>query len=243
MMHRGWFNIINAPGGRPKITRELLRRVFDYAKPYHRHILGMLLIILVSSGLSLISPLILRDLIDRTLPQKDMRRLIFLSVALLLIPAFNGGLNIVQRRLNAAIGEGVIYDLRVALYSRLQRMSLNFFKHTKLGELMSRLNNDVVGAQNAISNTITSIVTNIIQVAVTLAVMFSLEWRLTLVSIVILPLFIVAAKRLGNVLRDIAREAMDLNARMNAMMNETLNIGGAILVKLFGRHQIEVRSF
>ena len=242
-MHRGWFNIITAPGGRPKITRELLKRVLDYAKPYHRQIVFMLLIILITSGLGLLSPLILRDLIDRTLPQKDLKRLIFLSIALLLIPAVNGGLNVVQRRLNATIGEGVIYDLRVALYSRLQRMSLNFFKHTKLGELMSRLNNDVVGAQNAISNTITSIVTNIIQGAVTLGVMFSLEWRLTLVSIVILPLFIFAAKRLSNVLRDIAREAMDLNARMNAMMNETLNIGGAILVKLFGRHQIEVDRF
>ena len=103
----------------------------------------------------------------------------------------------IQRRLNATVGEGVIYDLRVALFSRLQRMSLRFFTNTKVGELMCRLNNDVVGAQNAISNTIVGIVTNIIQAVAILAVMLTLEWRLTIVSVLILPLFILVARRLG----------------------------------------------
>jgi ATP-binding cassette subfamily B protein len=122
-------------------------------------------------------------------------------------------------------------------------MSLRFFTHTKVGELMSRLNNDVVGAQDAISNTIVDMITNIVQAIAVLAVMLSLEWRLTLVSVLILPLFIFAAQRLGVVLRDIARKAMDLNAKMNAHMNETLNIGGTLLVKLFGRQQDEVVRF
>jgi ATP-binding cassette subfamily B protein len=122
-------------------------------------------------------------------------------------------------------------------------MSLRFFTNTKVGELMSRLNNDVVGAQNAISNTIVNIVTNLIEAIALLAVMLTLEWRLTLVSIVILPLFIIAAQRLGTVLRDIAREAMETNAQMNAHMNETLNIGGALLVKLFGRSLEEEKRF
>lgn len=149
----------------------------------------------------------------------------------------------IQRRLNAAVGEGVIYDLRVALFTRLQRMSLRFFTNTKVGELMSRLNSDVVGAQNAISNTIVGIVTNLVEGAAILAVMLSLEWRLTVASIFVLPFFYLISRRLGERLRDIAREGMDLNAQMNAHMNETLNIGGALLVKLFGRAGEESQRF
>ena len=177
------------------------------------------------------------------LPSKDIHRLVILSVVLVLIPILNSVMTVIQRRLNATIGEGVIFDLRSALFSRLQRMSLRFFTNTKVGELMSRLNNDVVGAQNAISNTITNIITNVIQTIAILAVMFSLEWRLTLMSLVILPLFVLIARQLGGRLRDVARRGMELNAQMNAHMNETLNIGGALLVKLFGRAAEEEQRF
>lgn len=243
MMGHGRFNSLLSSGERPKITKALVKRILDYARPYRTQLILMLAMILLSTGLGLLTPLILRDLIDKTLPQKNLNRLFLLTIALILIPVLNGGLSIIQRRLNASIGEGVIYDLRVALFSRLQRMSLNFFKHTKIGELMSRLNNDVVGAQTAISSTITGTITNIIQAAAILVVMISLEWRLTIASVLVLPLLILVTKRLANQLRDIAREAMERNARMNAMMNETLNIGGAILVKLFGRTQTEVERF
>jgi ATP-binding cassette subfamily B protein len=199
--------------------------------------------ILASSGLALVTPLIMRDLIDVTIPSGDLNRLALLSGALLLVPALNGGINVIQRRLNARVGEGVIYDLRRVLFAHLQRMSLRFFTNTKVGELMSRLNNDVVGAQNAISNTLVGILTNIVQAAVILAVMLTLEWRLSLVSVVIMPLFILSARRLGGRLREIARQQMDANAQMNALMNETLNIGGALLVKLFGRAPVEVNRF
>ncbi len=243
-MHRGgWRNYVSSTGEKPKVTWSLLRRVMGYSTPYRWHILGMLLLILTSTGLSLLVPMILRDLIDKTLPARNLNRLVLLALALLLIPALNGGINVIQRRLNAFVGEGVIYDLRVALFSNLQRMSLRFFTNTKVGELMSRLNNDVVGAQNAISNTVVSIVTNIIQASAVLVVMITLEWRLTLLSVVIMPLFIIVARRLGNQLRDIARKQLEANAQMNAMMNETLNIGGALLVKLFGRTTTEVARF
>jgi ATP-binding cassette subfamily B protein len=228
---------------KPRVTRELLLRVLAYAREYWWHIGGMLVTILLTTGLSLLTPLIFRNMIDKVIPAKDVQRLILLGVALLLIPAVSGGINVIQRRLNATVGEGVIYDLRSELFARLQRMSLRFFTNTKVGELMSRLNNDVVGAQNAISNTIVSIVTNLIETIALLAVMLSLEWRLTLVSVVILPLFIIVARRLGTVLRDIARQAMEMNAQMNAHMNETLNIGGALLVKLFGRSLEEEKRF
>ncbi len=182
-------------------------------------------------------------MIDKTIPQGRIDQLIYLSLALLAIPAAGGLINVVQRRLNSEVGEGVIYDLRVALFARLQRMSLRFFTNTKVGELMSRLNNDVVGAQNAISNTIVNIITDIIQAVAVMAVMLTLEWRLTLISVAILPLFILAARRMGDRLRNIARAHMDANAQMNAMMNETLNISGALLVKLFGRTRVEVDRF
>ena len=193
----GWFSFLSSTDEKPKVTLGLLRRVLGYSKPYRWHLVTMLLLILVSTGLTLLTPLILRDLIDKTIPSGNVQRLVLLAFALLLIPAVGGVLGVIQRRLNAVVGEGVIYDLRVALYSRLQRMSLHFFTNTKLGELMSRLNNDVVGAQNAISNTIVSIITNIVQAAAVLVVMLTLEWRLTLISIIILPLFILAARQYG----------------------------------------------
>ncbi|NWF64668.1 MAG: ABC transporter ATP-binding protein, partial [Chloroflexi bacterium] len=239
----GWFMAMRQGDEKPKVTRELLLRVLNYAKPYWWHIAGILVTILLGTGLSLLTPLIFRNMIDVALPAKDTQRLLWLGLGLLFIPALNGGINVLQRRLNSTVGEGVIYDLRSSLFARLQRMSLRFFTNTKTGELMSRLNSDVVGAQNAISNTIVNIVTNLIQTIALFAVMLTLEWRLTVISVLILPLFILAAQRIGTVLRDIAREAMDINAQMNAHMNETLNIGGALLVKLFGRTREEEKRF
>jgi ATP-binding cassette subfamily B protein len=239
----GWFSFLSSSGEKPKMTIGLLRRVMGYARPYRGKLVAMLLLILGSTGLTLLSPLILRSLIDKVIPSGNLSQLIMLAIALLFIPAVGGALGVVQRRLNAQVGEGVIYDLRVALYARLQRMSLHFFTNTKLGELMSRLNNDVVGAQNAISNTIVNIITNIVQAGAVLMVMLTLEWRLTLVSIIILPMFILAARHMGGRLRDVSRRQLEANAQMNATMNETLNIGGALLVKLFGRAATEVKRF
>ena len=239
----GWGAYMRSGDEKPEVTRELLLRVLNYAKPYWSQITGMLVMILLTTGLSLVTPLIFRQMIDKVLPSKDLHQLVLLAVALLFVPILNGVISVVQRRLNAQVGEGVIYDLRVALFSKLQRMSLRFFTNTKVGEMMSRLNNDVVGAQNAISNTIVNIITNIIEAVALMAVMLSLEWKLTLVSVLILPLFILAAQRLGGVLRDLARKQMEANARMNAHMNETLNIGGALLVKLFGRANEETGRF
>jgi len=239
----GMKHLAEAPDEIPHVSLSLLKRVFTYAKPYMWHLIGMLTLILIGTGLSLLSPMVVRQLIDKTIPAADIKGLIWLAAALFLIPVINSALNVIQRRLSAAVGEGVIYDLRMTLYSGLQRMSLRFFTNTKVGELMSRLNNDVVGAQNAISSTFVNILTNIIQMAATLMVMFTFEWRLTLISIVIAPLFILAVRKLSNRMRDIVRAQMEANAQMNAMMHETLNIGGALLVKLFGRRMLEVDRF
>ncbi len=238
-----WYSAMRSGDEKPKVTKQLLLRVLNYAKPYWGHIGGMLFMIIFSTAVSLVSPLIFRYLIDVILPSKDLNKLTLFATALLFVPILSGGINVIQRRLNSIVGEGVIYDLRSSLFSRLQRMSLRFFTNTKVGELMSRLNNDVIGAQNAISNTIVGIVTNLMQAIAISVVMFSLEWRLTLASIIVLPVFFLIARYIGNSLRDIAREGMDINAQMNAHMNETLNIGGALLVKLFGRSKEEENRF
>jgi ATP-binding cassette subfamily B protein len=150
-------------------------------------------------------------------------------------PLINGLLGVVQRYLGSQIGEGIIADLRSSVYAHLQRMSLRFFTDTKTGELMSRLNNDVVGAQRAINGVIVSTIANTISLIGAAAIMISLEWRLTLVALVVLPLFVLPGRRAAVLLRKVIREQMQLNAQMNALANETLNVSGALLVKLFGR--------
>ena len=241
----GWYAYLryNEEQDQPTITRELLLRAWGIAKPYRLQSLGLLLTILLISGITLISPLLYRDLIDNAIPNGDFTRLNWLAVGMIGVPLINGAIGIFQRRLNSQIGEGVIYDLRRALYGHLQRMSLRFFTQTRTGELMSRLNNDVVGAQRAISNTMVSIISNLVSLVATLAIMLTLEWRLTLLGLIILPFFILPARRIGKTLRGLTRRSMEVNAEMNATMNETLNISGALLVKLFGREKSELKRF
>ena len=228
---------------RPKISRALLRRVLGYARPYRARIALLLLSILATIGLGLLTPLIFRDLIDRTLPAGDAARLNLLAGALVAIPVAGAGLRIWQRMLDAAIGSGIIFDLRCALYAHLQRMSLRFFTANKSGELVSRLNNDVIGAQNAVTNTMVDVTTNVISVSATVAVMLALEWRLTVLGLLVLPAFALLGRRFGAVLRRVSRDLMERNARLGAIMNETLNVSGMLLVKLFGRRQEEQRRF
>ncbi len=241
----GWFAYLrhDEEKDRPAITRELVRRVWAFARPYQLRVVGLLFTILLISGISLISPLLYRDLIDNAIPNGDRTRLGWLAVGMVGIPLLNGVIGVWQRHLNSQIGEGVIYDLRRALYAHMQRMSLRFFTQTRTGELMSRLNNDVVGAQRAISDTLVTIISNVVTLVATLAIMLTLEWRLTLLGVAILPLFVLPARRIGRILRDLRRQAMEYNAEMNAAMNETLNVSGALLVKLFGRERREYERF
>ncbi len=229
--------------GKPKITRSLFRRVARYARPYWVSASLMLLTIAITSGLGLIPPLLYRDLIDNALPNRNLARLNWLAVGMIAIPIVSGLISVWQRYLSASVGEGIIYDLRQELYTHMQRQSLRFFTNTKTGELMSRLNNDVVGAQNAVTGTLVNIVTNVIGLVSSLLIMISLEWRLTILALVIFPLFLLPTRRVGVILRDIARRAMEYNASMNTLMNETLNVNGALLVKLFGRQRDEVQRF
>lgn len=228
---------------RPQINRALLRRVLGYARPYAGRIALLFVGIVTTIGLGLLTPLILRDLIDTALPQKDAARLNLLAAGLVAIPVAGAAIRVWQRKLDATIGSGIILDLRAALYAHLQRMSLRFFTGNKTGELMSRLNTDVIGAQSAVTNTLVEVTTNLISVAGTLAVMLAIEWRLTVLGLAVLPIFLLLGRRFGAALREVSRTVMERNARMNAIMGETLNISGLLLVKLFGRRREEQRRF
>jgi ATP-binding cassette, subfamily B, bacterial len=241
----GWWAFLSYDDkqDRPALTWQLLWRVWRFALPYRWQVAALLLSIALISGLTLVSPLLFRDLIDNAIPARDTRRLNLLALGMIGIPILNGLIGVWQRRLSAQVGEGVIYDLRRALYEHMQRMSLRFFTQTRTGELMSRLNNDVVGAQRAVTSTLITIITNIVSLVATLAVMLALEWRLTLLGLAVLPIFMLPARRVGQILRRLRRRSMELNAEMNAVMNETLNVSGALLVKLFGREQRETQRF
>lgn len=240
----GWYSFLSYDEkNRPGVNRQLLQRVWQFARPYWPKTVVLLFTIFIITGLSLLTPLIIRELIDDALPNGNTAYLNQLALAMLTIPILNGLVGVVQRNLSAQIGEGVIFDLRRALYIHMQKMSLRFFTHTRTGELMSRLNNDVVGAQGAITSTLVTIVTNIVTVIITLSIMLALEWRLTLVSLLVLPVFVFLARRIGRTLRQLRRRSMELNAEMNAIMNETLNVSGALLVKLFGREAYEQGRF
>ncbi len=225
------------------MDRALLQRVLGYALRHRARIMVVLGTIVVIGLLTLAPPLLMRRLIDQAIPNKDLSAVTWLGVGMVLVPIVNGVVGVVQRRASAAIGEGIIFDLRCQLYGHLQRMSLGFFTATRTGELMSRLNNDVVGAQQAVTGTFVSLAANMFSVVATIIVMLKLEWRLTLLAVAILPLFILASRRVGRMLREVRRDQMEHNARMNALMQETLGVSGALLVKLFGRTRDEDARF
>ena len=220
-----------------------MRRVLLFARPYSSSIIGFLLSIVVSAVIALIPPLLFRTIVDTAIPAGDKRRIVILTIILVVVAMGDAILSIVQRWYSSRIGEGLIYDLRVALFDKVQNMPIAFFTRTQTGALISRLNNDVVGAQTAVTGTIGSVVSNVVVLVTTLGAMLALEWRLTVLSLVVLPVFIIPARRVGVRLQDISREQMGLNASMNTQMTERFNVSGAMLVKLFGRHREEVDAF
>ncbi len=226
-----------------KVNRSSMRRVMVFARPYSSSIIGFLISILVAAAIALIPPLLFRTIVDTAIPAGDKRRIVILTIILVVVAMGDAILSIVQRWYSSRIGEGLIYDLRVALFDKVQNMPIAFFTRTQTGALISRLNNDVVGAQTAVTGTLGSVVSNVVVLVTTLGAMLALEWRLTVLSRVVLPVFIIPARRVGVRLQDISREQMGLNASMNTQMTERFNVSGAMLVKLFGRHREEVDAF
>jgi len=226
-----------------KIERDLMRRVLRLARPYRGQLIGFVIAVILAAIASAVPPLILRSVIDTAIPQKDRQLVALLAGAAVFLALFNAVLSLIQRYYSARIGEGLIFDMRTALFDHVQHQPLSFFTRTQTGSLMSRMNNDVIGAQQAVTNTLGTVFSNVVGVVVTLAFMLALEWRLTLLTLVILPLFIIPAKRMGPTIQRLTRESMQLNASMNNTIAERFNVSGALVVKLFGRHRRESDTF
>lgn len=241
----GWYSYLqyDEENDRPELDRRLLRRVWAYGRPYRGALVGVLATVFVISGLAVVPPIIMRELVDVALPDGDLRLLTMLGAGMVAVPLVSSGVGLAQRYWSSKAGEGIIFDLRRELYGHLQAMSLRFFTATKTGELISRLNNDVVGAQQAITGTFVSILSNIVSVVFILVVMVQADLVLTLLAIAALPLFILPARRVARVLRSVAERQMEHNASMSAILQETFNVSGALLVKLFNRSGTEFEKF
>jgi ATP-binding cassette subfamily B protein len=226
-----------------RLERDLLRRVLRLARPYRGKLFGFVVAVILAAVVSALPPLILRAVIDTAIPDKNRSLVAVLAAGAVFLALFNAVLSLVQRYYSARIGEGLIFDMRTALFDHVQEQPLSFFTRTQTGSLMSRMNNDVIGAQQAVTNTLGTVFSNVVSVVVTIAFMLALEWRLTLLTLAILPLFIIPAKRMGPRLQRLTRESMQLNASMNNTIAERFNVGGALVVKLFGRHRQESETF
>ncbi|HEY2958062.1 MAG TPA: ABC transporter ATP-binding protein [Actinomycetota bacterium] len=226
-----------------KLSRGVVRRVWGYARPYRVQMLAFLATIGALALIGVVPPLLVRTLINDAIPRRSYRLVDLVALAAIGVALANAGLSLAQRWISARVGEGLIFDLRTSLFDHVQRQPLAFFTHTQTGALVSRMNNDVVGAQRALTGTLGSVASNVIGLGTTLAAMFLLNWRITLVALVVLPLFLVPAKRVGKRLQQITRQSMNLNAAMNTTMNERFNVAGALLVMLFGRRDRELAEF
>ncbi|MCW2499705.1 MAG: Xenobiotic-transporting ATPase [Frankiales bacterium] len=231
-----------------KLAPGTVRRIARFAAPYKRQLIAFLVVIVIDAIIAIAPPLVLAQIIDNgigTNPPATGRPGLVLALALFVagLALFDAVLSLVNRWYSARIGEGLIYDLRSQVYAHVQKMPIAFFTRTQTGALISRLNNDVLGAQQAFTGTLSNVVSNAIGVVLTLSVMIVLSWQITLLSLVLLPVFIVPAKIVGKKLQELTRESYSLNAEMNNSMTERFNVSGALLVKLFGRPAQEEQAF
>jgi ATP-binding cassette subfamily B protein len=221
----------------------VVRRSLEFAKPYRLMLAGYVLVIVAEAIVALVPPLLVRQIIDSAIPHRDRKAVTVLALLSVAAAVATQALGWFDRYWSARIGEGLIYDLRVRLFDHVQRMPLGFFTRTQTGALISRMNNDVLGAQRALTSTLGSVVSNVVVLTTTLTAMFLLQWQITLIALVLLPLFIIPAKRVGRRMQVITRESFELDAAMNTQMTERFNVSGAQLVKLFGDYDREVDHF
>lgn len=226
-----------------KLPRGTLKRIARFASPYKAILAIFVVVIVVDSVVGVVNPLIYKDIINRGIIPKNVNVVVELAFLVAGLAIADALLSLVQRYISAKVGEGLIYDMRTKVFTHIQRMPLAFFTRTQTGALISRLNNDVQGAQQAFTNTLSSIVSNLLTVMLTIATMAFLSWPITLVALALLPVFLLPARRIGRKLAELTRESYNLNASMNNMMTERFNVSGALLVKLFGRPQTEHDQF
>ncbi|SCD66481.1 ABC transporter ATP-binding protein [Streptomyces sp. PpalLS-921] len=234
---------MNAREGREPFSRATLRRIGSFARPHRRKILRFLLLSVVTALLAVATPVLAGRVVDAIVDGDDTGTVTRLALLIALIAVAEGALALLTRWLSATLGEGLILDLRTAVFDHVQRMPVAFFTRTRTGALVSRLNNDVIGAQRAFSNTLSGVVSNLVTLLLTLAVMLTLSWQITLLALVLLPVFVLPARRLGSRMAALQREAAGHNASMGTRMTERFSAPGATLVKLFGRPAEESAAF
>jgi ATP-binding cassette subfamily B protein len=247
LMHLGgqvvWSSRRDPSVTQQKLKPGTLRRIFSYARPYRVQLAMFLAVTVADAVITVANPLLLRDLIDNGILGHDTGLVLAIASAVAALALVDAGFGVGSRWYSARIGEGLIYDLRTQVFRHVQRQPIAFFTRTQTGNLVSRLNSDVIGAQQAITSTLASVVSNTIQLVLVLATMFYLSWLVTVISLALVPLFILPAKVVATRMQRVTRAGMQLNAEMGSTMNERFNVAGAMLVKLYGRPHEEAASF
>jgi len=226
-----------------RVKRGTARRMLTFAVPYKKILAVFLPVVILGAVVGAVNPLILRALIDNGIGHHDADLVIGLAVLAGGLALVDAVLSLTERRISAVIGEGLIFDMRSKVFRHIQSMPLAFFTRTQTGALVSRLNNDVLGAQQAFTDLLSNAVGNLVTVLIVLGTMFYLSWQITLASLILLPVFLIPARIVGRHLGSLTKEGYNLNSEMNMMMQERFNVGGAMLVKLLGRPQVEADAF
>jgi ATP-binding cassette subfamily B protein len=226
-----------------RLSRGIVRRIASYARPYRLDLVIFLTLTTLSAVVAVAVPLLLQTIIDKGILPGDTSVVLWVAGVVAGLAVLGAGLSVATRWFSARIGEGLIYDLRTEVYEHVQRQPLAFFTRAQTGSLVSRLNSDVIGAQQAITSTLSSVVANVIGLILVLAAMLSLSWLVTVVTLVMMPLFILPARLVGRRLQRLTRESMQLDAEMGSTMTERFNVAGAMLVKLFGHPENEAQVF
>lgn len=226
-----------------RVTKTLVRRILTYATPYRSIIWFFLLTLIAGALLSVAQPLLFRRIVDDGISVSDASVVTWTAVLIAFLAILDAGVGLVGRYFSARIGEGLIFDLRTRVYDHVQRQSIAFFTRAQTGALISRLNSDVIGAQQAFTSTLGGVLGNLITLTIVLIAMFALSWQITVVSLLLVPVFLLPARWMGRRLQLLTREQMSVNATMGNQMNERFNVAGALLVKLFGRPDEEAQNF
>ena len=221
----------------------VVRRIFTYARPYRRQVIAFLITLVIASLLTVAQPLVFRQIIDNGISQGNGTLVTVLAIVVAVLALLDAAIGLIGRWYSSKIGEGLIYDLRTQVYDHVQRQSVAFFTRAQTGALVSRLNSDVIGAQQAFTSTLGGVVGNLITVTIVLITMFLLSWQVTVLSLILVPLFLLPARWMGRRLQALTKEQMQVNAQMSTQMTERFNVSGALLVSLFGKPAREHEDF
>ncbi|WP_435277871.1 ABC transporter ATP-binding protein [Rhodococcus yananensis] len=237
------YNAMHAESDRRPFSRRTLRRIAEFARPHTRSIAGYLLLSIVIAALGVATPVLAGRVVDAIVDRDPLSTVVTLAAIIAVIAIVEAGLGIANRWLSASIGENLILDLRTTVFDHVQRMPVAFFTRTRTGALVSRLNNDVIGAQRAFSDTLSGVAGNVVTLVITVVVMIGISWQITVLALLLLPIFVIPARRMGTRMAQLSREAANHNSVMNTQMTERFSAPGATLVKLFGRPARESAEF